>query len=307
MEGIEFDLNLFKVFKVIYQTRNISKAAQKLKVSQPTVSKSLTKLRNSFDDPLFVYSGKTMQPTELAQQMFQSVLEGVNLLQGALNQNMTFNPKEGPHLFRIGMSDYLETIMLPRLLHHLKDEESDVGIEVEHIHLAKRHEALEEGFVDINIHGSIQGVHHQKYGSGIVQKFLYEDRYVFVMGSQFAPKKNTISLDELAELPQARYGISRVIDQLLIDHGLRRNVVLQVPHILVLPQIIVKNKLLVTLPERLARHFSKQLSLRILEPPCALPSLRFHMYWHERNKKSIGHIWLRNTLLELLKLESLSN
>lgn len=306
MDGIEFDLNLFKTFKMIYQTRNISKAAHKLGVSQPTVSKNLTKLRSNFDDPLFVYSGKVMQPTELAQQMFQSVLDGVNLLENTIYQKTKFNPNAGPHLFRLGMSDYSETILLPKMLYHFKKIDADIRLEIEHIHLSKRHEALEEGFTDINIHGSMQGVHHQKYGSGVVQKFLYEDRYVFVMGSQYAPPHKDISLEALAALPHARYGVSRIIDQLLADHGLTRKVVLQVPHILVLPQIIARSNLVVTLPERMATYFSKQISLRILEPPNPLPSLKFHMYWHERHKKSVAHIWFRNILKDLMVAENMA-
>jgi len=295
----DIDFNLFKVFQAIYQTHSISKAALALGVSQPTVSKSLVKLRHIFGDPLFVYISKVMQPTERAHGIAQTVLNGVELLENTLQENRPFDPQSEERVFRIGMSDYSEDLLLPPLLHQLQENQSAVKIEIEHLAMARRHEALEKSVTDVNIHGSIAGVHHQKYSSGILQKFLFEDRYVFVLGAHHQLPEGKISLKKLAELPHARYGVSRIIDKLLSDYGLERNVVLQVPHIVVLPKIVTETDLIVTVPERLARSFAKILPLQILEVPVKLPTLKFHMYWHEKQQKSQAHIWLRQSLSQL--------
>lgn len=241
-----------------------------------------------------------MQATEQAQQMFQSVMDGVNILQNTLHEKKKFSPQIGPHVFRVGMSDYSETILLPKLLKHLKEIDANIQIKVEHIHPDKRHEALQDGGVDLNVHGTLPGLQSEIYGCGIVQRLLLEDQHVFVVGKEFVPPQEHFSLKELASLPHARYESSMVIDKMFAEKGLQRNVVFQVPHVLVLPQLVVGSPLVATLPRRLATHFSKQLPLRVVTPPQSLPSLNVHMYWHERHKKSPSHIWLRDTIKQLM-------
>ena len=197
------------------------------------------------------------------------------------------------------MTDYSESVLLPKLLKYINDIGAKIRIEVEHLRMGKRHKALEDLSVDLNIHGSIEGVHRQKYGTGILQKFLFEDRYVFVMREETAPEGDQMSLEELSQLPHARFGVSRIIDQLMQQNGLERNVVLQVPHIMVLPKIVAECDLVITIPERLADYFSRKLPLKIVNPPVRLPKLRFYMYWHEKKAKSPSHVWFRNILMEM--------
>lgn len=299
MKKNDIDLNLFKVFQVIFRLRSISKSAKELHVSQPTISKTLNKLRELFDDPLFVFSSKEMQPTEFAQKIFASVSNGLDLLENTIHENRQFNPIEGDHILRLAMSDYTEIVFLPPLLNYLKKIKASIKIEVEHLPMKRRHEALEDQVTDINIHGSIANIYHQDYASAIYQKYLFEDRYVFVMGRQNEEINGQISMEQLAKLQHAKFGVSRIIDKLLADHGFKRNVVLQVPHILVLPRLVVNSGLIITIPEKLARDYERQLPLKILEPPVPLPTLKFHMYWHEKNQKSSAHVWFRNLLIEI--------
>lgn len=299
MKRNDIDLNLFKIFQVIYKQRSISKAAIELNVSQPTISKALNKLREILDDPLFVFTSKEMQPTEFSQKIFSSITNGLDLLENTIHENRQFNPIEGEHIIRIGMSDYTETILLPHILEYLNKINASIKIEVEHLPMPRRNHALEEQITDINIHGSIAQIYHQDYGAGIFQKYLFEDRYVFVMGANSTELSGKVSLGELARLRHAKFGVTRIIDKLLSDHGLKRNVVLQVPHILVLPRLVAESDLVITIPEKLARDFEKQLPLKILEPPEPLPTLKFNMYWHEKNQKSSAHVWFRNVLIEI--------
>ena len=299
MKRNDIDLNLFKVFQVIYRQRSISNSAKELHASQPTISKALNKLRQLFDDQLFIFTSNEMQPTEFAQKINASISNGLDILEDTIHENRQFNPIEGEHIFRLGMSDYTEIVLLPHLLNYLKKIKAPIKIEIEHLPIQRRHQALEDQITDINIHGSITNVYHQDYASAIYQKYLFEDRYVFVVGTHNSELSGQVSFEQLAKLRHAKFGVSRIIDKLLSDRGLKRNVVLQVPHILVLPQIIADSDLIITIPEKLARDYEKQLSLKILEPPEPLPTLRFHMYWHEKNHKSSAHIWFRNLLIEI--------
>jgi DNA-binding transcriptional LysR family regulator len=301
MKRNDIDLNLFKVFQVIYRLRSISNSAKELHVSQPTISKNLNKIRELFDDPLFVFSSKEMQPTEFAQKIFASVSNGLDLLENTIHENRQFNPIEGDHVFRLGMSDYTEIVFLPHLLNYLKTIRASIKIEIEHLPVKRRHYALEDQITDVNIHGSIANIYQQDYATAIYQKYLFKDRYVFVIGAQNKELNGQISMEQLAKLQHAKFGVSRIIDKLLADHGYKRNVVLQVPHILVLPRLVVDSDLIITIPEKLAQDYEKQLPLKILEPPGPLPTLKFAMYWHEKNQKSSAHIWFRNLLIEISK------
>ncbi len=300
MPSGDVDLNLFKFFQAIYKTGNVSKAARFLGVTQPTVSKSLGKLRKLFEDPLFVYVSKQMQPTEKAIQIAGSISDGVDALQTTLKENQPFDPTKDDRTFKIGMSDYLEDLILTKLLKKLAKMNACIKIEIVHLEMSRRQKALENSITHINIHGSIHNIHRQKYGPGILQKFLFEDRYVFVVGAHHKFEKRKITLEKLSKLPHVRYGISLIVDNLMREQGLQRDVVLQVPHILVLPKIVTESDLVATLPERLAIYYKSILPLEIIEPPFEMPRLRFHAYWHEMNKKSQAHIWLRRLLEQVI-------
>ena len=294
MSAPDIDLNLFKFFQAIYRTGNISKAAHYLNVTQPTVSKNLAKLRKLFNDPLFVYISKVMQPTEKAIQIAESISDGVDKLQTTLKENQPFDPRAGEHTFRISMSDYLEELILAKLLRKLDEMGAKIKIEIVHLEMMERHKGLEKSTTDLNIHGSIKDVHYQKYGSGILQKFLFEDRYVFVVGAHHKIAHEVVTMEKLAQLHHVRYGISRIIDKLMLEQNLCRKVVLQVPHILVLPKIVTDSDLVATLPERLALHYKSILPIKIIKSPENMPHLKFHMYWHEKNQNSQANLWLRS-------------
>lgn len=295
-----YDLNLFRIFQAIFLTQSTSRAAEKLLLSQPSISKGLKKLREEFNDPLFVYVDKKMQPTELAEKVAPTIFEGLRLLERSLQENAPFNPVESDRTFRLSMSDYTEELLLPKLLTCFRENNYSIKIEVEHLRMAKRHEALEEGLTDLNIHGSIEGIHKQKYGTGIMQSYLFSDRYVFLISDHMEGLHSPVSLEVLGDLPHARYGDSKIIDRLLETHGLSRNVVLQVPHLLVLPEIMIGQNMIATFPEKLARRMAKSFPLRILESPIEIPQLKFHMYWHEKNQNSVAHKWLRDTICGVL-------
>ena len=96
-----FDLNLFRTFHLIFKHRSISKAASELGVSQPTVSKTLNKLRHLFNDPLFVYTSNEMQPTDFSNNIFSSVSDDIDLLESTIQDHKSFSPFQGEHIFKV--------------------------------------------------------------------------------------------------------------------------------------------------------------------------------------------------------------
>ncbi len=294
------DFNLYKTFREIYKEKNISKAAKKLGVSQPTVSFSLAKLRSIYQDSLFVQIAKVMEPTPLAEELAASINQGCEIFENTLREKINFDPATSTDTFKIGMSDYSETVILPPLIRYIETEAPSVTIEIKHIQNQDRQKALEEGIADINIHGTIPGFHSQMYSGGIMQTLLFQERYVIVMNNKHKCSDGKITAEELGKLKHARYGAD-IIDPMLAEIGMRRNSMIIVPHILVLLHIAEQSKLVITIPERLTRLFSPNAEVQILEPPKPMPPVIFHMYWHNRTQKSPGHIWLRQALSKVLE------
>jgi len=107
------DLNLFRVFDVIYSERNLTRAAEVLNLTQPAVSHALSRLRDQFEDPLFIRQGNKMQPTAVSKNVIAEVREALHQLQISLQQSRHFNPKQSRKQFSISLPDLLETSYLP--------------------------------------------------------------------------------------------------------------------------------------------------------------------------------------------------
>src|SRR5476649_2558982 len=114
------DLNLLVVLVVLFRERSVSLAAEKLHLGQPAVSGALARLREMFDDPLFVRSAREMTPTPRAQALMESLLPLMESLQTTLFQSPAFDPATANHTFTLGMADWIEMWLMPDLLAQLR-------------------------------------------------------------------------------------------------------------------------------------------------------------------------------------------
>ena len=109
------DLNLFIAFEVIYNERNLTKAGEVLGITQPAVSNALSRLRDLFDDELFVRTSKGMVPTAVAQNIAKDIKEGLNLFRNTISDSSTFTPETARTTFKISMGDTSSYRLLPKL------------------------------------------------------------------------------------------------------------------------------------------------------------------------------------------------
>ena len=127
-DTMKIDLNLFVVFEAIYCEGNITKAASALNLSQPAVSHSLSKLRDYFDDPLFVRQGNEMRPTAVANNVVADVREALRQLQVCLAQSKQFEPLTSRKNFTISLHGALEASYLPPLMQRINRDAPLVNI-----------------------------------------------------------------------------------------------------------------------------------------------------------------------------------
>ena len=186
------DLNLFIVFDAIYTEANLTRAGQIVGITQPAVSNALARLRETFNDPLFVRTAQGMVPTPMAQNIITPVRNALQLLRVSVQESRSFNPEQATKTYRISMTDLSEAVILPHLAARIRRLAPNVNIDS---FLTRRRETTKElaaGRLDFAIDAPLNTdtqVRHVK---------LFEDRYVCVMrkGHPLAGKER-ISLDEI--------------------------------------------------------------------------------------------------------------
>ncbi|MGK9063619.1 LysR family transcriptional regulator [Stutzerimonas chloritidismutans] len=287
------DLNLFIVFDAIYTEANLTRAGQIVGITQPAVSNALARLRETFNDPLFVRTAQGMVPTPMAQNIIGPVRNALQLLRVSVQESRTFNPAQANKTFRISMTDLTEAVMLPPLFQRLRRLAPHVKIESM---LAKRRETTKElaaGRLDFAMDAPLNTdpqVRHVK---------LLEDRYICAMRRGHPLAKDKISLDEYLALSHIHISSRRsglgMVDLALGKMGQQRKIALRSQHYLMATQVIQQTDMVVTVPERFARrHDLHQVPL-----PVDIPPLETHIYWHESTDQDPANRWMREQMIEI--------
>ena len=287
------DLNLFIVFDAIYTEANLTRAGQIVGITQPAVSNALARLRETFNDPLFVRTAQGMVPTPMAQNIIGPVRNALQLLRVSVQESRTFNPLQANKTFRISMTDLTEAVVLPPLFQRLRRLAPNVKIESM---LAKRRETTKElaaGRLDFAMDAPLTTdpqVRHVK---------LLEDRYVCAMRRGHPLAKDKLSVEEYLSLSHIHISSRRsglgMVDLALGKMGQQRKIALRSQHYMMATQVIQQTDMAVTVPERFARrHDLHQIPL-----PVDIPPLETHIYWHESTDQDPANRWMREQMIEI--------
>lgn len=289
------DLNLLLIFDCIYREESITEAGERLGRTQSAVSHALERLRNLFDDPLFVRTSNRMRPTPRAHQLAGPIQMALKNIQDVLVMPTQFSPKKLERTFIISMSDYCETVILPPLMKLLSVQAPRVRLEILAPATTDPQQGLESGAFDLIIG-------NKDVAAGIYQQNLFDDEFVCMVSKNHAGVGNELTLEAYLENPHIIFAPSGKKDRLeksLRKQGIKRRIVLQVPHILVIPQILKDAPFLVTLPRKFAEALDTTF-LRMLKPPVKLPEIPVMQYWHEALNSDPAHQWLRKTIHSLI-------
>ena len=287
------DLNLLKALDALLDERSVTKAAARLALTQPAVSSMLTRLRDSFNDPLFVRSQRGIIPTPRAQALATPVkrlLEEINqLLQAEL-----FDPATASNTFTIAATDYaLQAIIVP-FMRLLRQHAPKVRLSVRAIEDERIQTQLETGQVDIAL------MTPETTPADLHARRLFDERYVCTFRQDHPPIQLPLTLDQFCAADHAIVsylgGAFRgVTDAALEQMGCLRSVTLSISSFLVLTQILRTSDLIAVVPEKLVRN---QDDLCITEPPLPIPGFTKVAAWHERTHHDPAHQWLRSLLVE---------
>ena len=297
MNMTDLDLNLLRVFDAIATEGNVTVAGERIGLSQPAMSNALSRLRQLFDDPLFVRTPRGMRATPFAQQLAQPVREALRLVQGALQQHAGFEPRTSGNTFRLFMSDIGEMVFLPGLLERIKHDAPGVKIEVVRIPIKDVHAALEAGELDLAV-GFLPGL-----TTGMRQQPLFREHYVCMLRADHPVIGAKISAKQFREAAHVLVSYAgtghQMIEETFVAQGLGERIAVRVPHFLVVPMILARTDLLVTVPSRVAAVFAQLGNFKVLKLPIAMPSFEVRLHWHQRYHQDRANRWLRQMMTEL--------
>ncbi|MTV40737.1 LysR family transcriptional regulator [Duganella radicis] len=283
------DLNLLVTLDVLLAEHNVTRAAQRLNFSQPSISVHLARLRDIFGDPLLLPGPRGMRPTARAEALREPLRQALEALGRAVSPAAPFDPAQAEHTWRVAATDYGEsTILLPAMA---SLRAAAPGTRIAVLELAPPHIArqAEQGIIDLAFHtsdGAPPGMRHRP---------LFKESYVLAgrAGHPRLKRKPTLrqfcALEHVIVSPDGG-GFSGATDKTLAEAGLTRRVVLSVPHFLFVISALCRSDLVAMLPERLVRDNP---ALRVVAPPVAIPGYQMTMLWHERLHRDPAHQWLR--------------
>ena len=299
----KIDLNLLVSLQVLIEEKNVSQAAIRLHVTQSAMSKILGRLRQVFSDPLFVRSAHGLSPTARTLQLeteLRTVLQGVS----KLTSPPQFDPKTANNNFRIAAIDSTNQIFLPDYLPELITQAPQMSFDF----LNWQEDSvkkIEQGDVDLGItardYDELSFVSLQKLPKTIVQKPIGDDHLVVLMreghpisGENEWDLQHYLSFGHIQVCCE---GKNRwLLDQVLEQQGLQRNMVLRVPDFQAALSATCNTDLLFTTTKSFASYACQLHPLSVEPLPVTVGHTTFVLLWHERHQKDPGHIWLRELI-----------
>lgn len=291
------DLNLLLPLKVLLEEGNVTRAGQRLSLSQPAMSAALARLRRKFDDELLTRNGRDYDLTPFAVELLPEVQQALRMMSKALHVEEAFDPATSERTFRLTMSDYAIAIVHETLLARVSELAPGVRLRIDHLGPDAR--SSEHVLLDYDALIAPLG-----FGFPGESRPLWRDRMVLLVDGRHHDLENGLSVEDLARLPHAQAtfgpGILTPVDRVFGELDLRRNIQVSVAGWLPLPFVVEGTELVAVVPERLARlHTGGGGPLVQVEPPFARVVLA-EGYWFARDRLADpAHQWLFERLDEV--------
>jgi len=300
MNPKHLDLHMLRCLHALITDAHVTRAAERLGMTQPTMSSALARLRTMFSDPLLVRTEKGMMPTPRALEIAAAVQSALELLDQALAHDAPFEPARSAIHFDIAASESASFVLMPRLVRRVRELAPQVELRIHVPDLLRARQVLEEGQADILVSFT------RSAPAGLRSRPLLQQQLKVIAAGDHPGVQGSISLEQYLEWPHALHMIGRTgsavevaVDAALAMACRRRIIGAWVPSSISSPAVVAKTDLLATVPERVASFFSGVLGLQVLDPPLPLGDAQLSMYWHDRVHRSAPHRWLRDVMVQV--------
>lgn len=291
------DLNLLVALDALLSERQVTKAADRVGLSQPAMSNALNRLRGMFSDELLVRTATGMKPTPRASELVEPLRQVLRQTERLLESDSGFDPSLSARVFTVRMSDILACLILPMLMAR-RPRETRVGYNVLHLSPSLTVEALERDEIDIAVS---MGLDHS---NSIRSEELLLDSMVCVMRKRHAILRKGMTFENFIAQEHLKVSMSptdvRFVDDVLSELGYQRKIALNVPHWLVVPHVLKQSDLVAVMPRHLATALMDD-HLAMEELPFRSDPFQWTMYWHRRHDQSKANEWLRKEVREVCR------
>jgi LysR family nod box-dependent transcriptional activator len=292
----QFDLNLLVALDVLLQERNVTRAAERLFLSQPAMSGMLSRLRHAFGDDLLVRVGRNLEPTEFAVGIAERVHECVVELEDLLEDTCPFIPESDRRAFRIGASDYAALLLCAPIVKRLVDGAPHMSVQFLRLDVTAG-ERLNVGEIDF-------AIFPEEIDPVLPSEPLFEDTWVCAAWSRHPSLADELTTEEFLRHPHMSFNISgpghlSVADEFLAREGLERRIVASTESFTAAPFLLQGTTMLTIVPRRLGERMQLAAEMRLFEMPFDVPPLREKLVWNPRFTSSPGHVWMREQIVEV--------
>jgi LysR family nod box-dependent transcriptional activator len=295
-----FDLNLIGALQALLTERNVTRAGNRLNVTQPTMSGMLQRLRYQFGDELLVRVGRNMELTPLGQSLVEPVRHALRSIEALAKAEPTFDPPTSVRTFSLMASDYCALTFLPRVVRRLAAVAPGIRLEIRPLNSPA--ERVVAGDVDMCIappDDSFLNSEGQEYL--LHSQILFADEFVCIVAASH-PLRAPITMQDYLLYPHVGVLVEGVSDT-LVSASFRKHVPLYkatytVPEFMAIPAMVATSNLIGIVQRRLALASCKSLPLKMLPPPITLPNIIETLFWHPRQSTDPAHSWFRHLLAQ---------
>lgn len=293
------DLNLLRVFDAVARERHVTRAAQRLNLSQPAVSNALARLRAALNDELFLRRPGGVEPTELALALAGPVAEVLDRLHETLSVHAPFDPATADRVFTIALSEYAEAVLAPRLLERMAREAPGCLLAIRHADRTNWQPLLDRGEAEL-------AVAVLREPPALYTRIrLLPEAFLTLMRPDHPLASGPLTEDRLLDFPHLLHSPNGsrdgALDAALATRGKRRKLGAVVAHLSAVPDILACTEMVMTLSARLAQRMAAAHGLAVRECPVVIRHTRLSLIFHRRLEADAGHAWLRRLILAVAR------
>ncbi|CAL8476846.1 LysR family transcriptional regulator (plasmid) [Caballeronia sp. S22] len=284
------DLNLLAVFMMLWDTRSVTRASDRLALTQPAVSHALRRLRDATGDELFVNAKGGLVPTSRSEALVGPVREALEKIYGALRDEETFVPSLARREFNIAAGDLVEFSFIPELVEHIRQQAPGIVVRLGPVpEEGLAYQRLESGDLDAVISG--QPVKEM----GIHDETLAQIDLLTLVWKRENLSKPRFPLALYLKRPHVVIRLpdrqGSIVDQTLAQRGLQRQIGAVVQNFMAMPMVAARTGFICNVPSRMAGTFAELFELSVHEPPIAFDTSPLFMSWHRRFDADPAHAW----------------
>lgn len=292
------EISLLVIFDAIMTEGSITRAADQLELTQPAVSNALSRMRQAWNDELFIKDGRNIQPTIYAQNLWKKVRSPLVELEEAVDIE-GFDPASSQRTFRIAAADTIIDTAWAPLRKIIEEQAPHINLHAVPYTISNAHELLDNAEVDLVVGGVLEN------DDAICSEYLYSPCYICVMRPGHPLTQTQFSLEEFANSEHLLVSLSGeatgYTDEVLAQYGLSRRIAMTVNHFSAVPKLISESDLIAIVPSSTMEEAIFSGKLAVVEPPIQITTKLINNYWHRRQDTDKGLVWLRAHVTRIIK------